>query len=514
MTDYDAPVVVGSKSLPPDPSLVMSIGLHHSLPTAIADLVDNSIDAEARNVLIRVLQLGGRAVGLLVIDDGKGMSDVDIDAAMTYAHKRDYDPAALGHFGLGLKAASLSQAETLSVWSRAWGCVPAGRLLNREAVGQDHRVSVLDSDQAARRLDGAEPGFPLETGTIVEWRDIRTFISSSDQDERDAWLEQTLDDIRTHLGVVLHRIIAAGRVQILVDVFDLDVGEAGAPRSVTPIDPFRYPVSGAHSYPRKLRIDLPEHGVEAFATAHIWPPRGNAPEFRLYGEPGRAHQGFYFYRRDRLLQAGGWNGVVNARPDLELGRVSVDITDEIQPYITINPEKSGLVLDATLAHAIEHTTFLEGAGTFATYLADVEGDTRRGRSRQRRPIDVIEPRGGFPGELLAAFEDSLQFKSTEEPVDIKWSALPTGTVFHVDRERRTLVLNSRYRTELVGYRSLDPNDAPVLKALFHLLMSRHFEGSYSGAREKPELDAWQVVLSAALESQVRQKNRRRSLGDD
>lgn len=69
MISNEFPQVVDTVTLRPDPSLVSAIGLHHSLPTAIADLVDNSIDAEAGNVLVRILQHGGRAVGLLVIDE-------------------------------------------------------------------------------------------------------------------------------------------------------------------------------------------------------------------------------------------------------------------------------------------------------------------------------------------------------------------------------------------------------------------------------------------------------------
>jgi Histidine kinase-, DNA gyrase B-, and HSP90-like ATPase len=506
VSSYDGPVVVGSKTLPPDPSLVSSIGLHHSLPTAIADLVDNSIDAEADRVLVRILQAGGRAVGLQVIDDGKGMDATTIDAAMTYARKRDYEEGALGHFGLGLKAASLSQADVLAVWSRARGCGAVGRLIDHQTVGRDHRVSELDSDQAAERLDTAAAGFEVVTGTIVEWRDVRTFLNSSNLDEQTSWLEQSINDIQNHLGLVLHRIFASGKLTVTIEVFDLSSGKAGVPRTVSEVNPFAYSRSGAADYPRKLLIEL--DGRAAGAVAHIWPPRSNASEFRLGGRPGREHQGFYFYRNDRLLQIGGWNGVVNPKPYYEFGRVAIDIGDVLQGHITINPEKSGLMLDATLAQALEAAGFDDGTGNFRDYLDDLEGGAREARKRNRRPIDVVEPRGGFPGDLLEAFEDSVRFNPDEDPVDIKWRALPPEIVFDVDRDRRTLWLNLRYRTTLVGHRSLDPDDAPVLKALFHLLASRHFEGSYAGAREKMELEAWQLILSAAVEVQARQQQAR------
>lgn len=514
MSTYDRPQVIGSRTLPPDPSLVSTIGLHHSLPTAIADLVDNSIDAEATNVLIRMLQRDGRIVGLVVIDDGKGMDDDTIDAAMTYAHKREYESDDLGHFGLGMKAASLSQADTLTVWSRAWGRTAAGRLIDRDKVGTDHSVSVLRSEQATQRLDACRPGFSVETGTIIEWRDVRNFLTSSDEDEQTTWLEQTLNDIRTHLGIVLHRILDAGRVKIMVDVLDLELDQPGVPRSVDPINPFGYPRSGNPAYPRDLRIELPGRSEPLVARAHIWPPRSTQPEFRLRGLPGKAHQGIYFYRHDRLLQIGGWNGLVNTQPDYELGRVAVDIDDDLQRFVTISPEKAGLTLDPTLVGAIETATFADGRGSFQDYLADLQLGSQQARSRQPRPVDIVEPRIGLPADVLDAFDDALEFKADEKPVDIKWRTLAIGTFFDIDRERRQLLLNARYRTALVGQHSLDPQDAPVLKTLLHLLVAELFEGFYHGSRDKRKEEAWQQVLDAALQEQLKQYESRNETSDE
>ena len=124
-----APRITRTRDVPPDPSIARAVGRHHTFETAIADLVDNSVDAGSRNVLVRFLQRGGAVVGLRLIDDGRGMDAVTIDEAMTFAKKRAYETGDLGHFGLGLKAASLSQADVLRVYSRKYGAQPAGRLI-------------------------------------------------------------------------------------------------------------------------------------------------------------------------------------------------------------------------------------------------------------------------------------------------------------------------------------------------------------------------------------------------
>lgn len=92
-----AVVPVSSVQVAPDPAITSTIGCHHSLGTAVADLVDNSIDAGARTVLIRFVLRDGAAVGLQVVDDGCGMDTRSIDAAMQYARPHERSEAALGH---------------------------------------------------------------------------------------------------------------------------------------------------------------------------------------------------------------------------------------------------------------------------------------------------------------------------------------------------------------------------------------------------------------------------------
>ncbi|MFF3122390.1 ATP-binding protein [Streptomyces sp. NPDC057908] len=78
----------------------------------------NSVDAGARNVVVSFLRDENRLVSLLVIDDGCGMNDDSLDTSMTVGGREGYSETALGHFGAGLKAASLPHADSLTVISR------------------------------------------------------------------------------------------------------------------------------------------------------------------------------------------------------------------------------------------------------------------------------------------------------------------------------------------------------------------------------------------------------------
>ncbi|UPW08128.1 ATP-binding protein [Gordonia terrae] len=462
-----------------------ALGLHHTTPTAVADLIDNSIDAGARHVLVRFLQSGRLVTGLRVVDDGKGMDADTADAAMRYGVARDYRDDELGHFGVGLKAASLSQADTVTVYSRALTHRPLGRRLTVEDRRDTPRVEVIREHEVTEVLAGAAPRFPFASGTIVEWRGIRTFPTAANPDEQVTWLESVVEDLLDWLGLVFHRLISRG-LAITIDVADETVGRAGAPRSVRAIDPVGYRASGAPGYP----ATLPVLGSDR-VTGHIWPARSSAPGYKLRGLPGRDSQGLFVYRNDRLLQAGGWLGVVRPRSDWAPARVVVELDALLAEHMTINPEKSGVTVDATFAtalHAALGHGFLDAA--VATAVA--------ARRVQRRPITVVEPGSGLPDEVADEFADTFAFVETADPVQIGWRVLPQDRFFEVDLDARALWLNARFRGRLGGRRRSSTVDVPVLRTLVYLLAQDMFDAVRHSARQVEQIDAWQRVLIAAL----------------
>ncbi|MGX5693987.1 ATP-binding protein [Dermacoccus abyssi] len=492
---YRLPSSSAMKPVEMDASLANDVGLHHTLSTALADLIDNSIDAGATEVLVRFLLEGSRPIGVQVIDDGHGMDRQDLERALTYAGHRDYDDAALGHFGVGLKAASVSQADVALVCSVRDGATPVGARLERSGERQAPRVGPLETADVESVLAscGLSGG---RAGTVVQWSDVRTFTSSADPDEQNRWTTETKDSLRRELGLVFHRIIATGRTRIEMDTFDVDLGFPGLVTSIEPTDPFGYRRSGHSTYPQELDLAMADGSRPVRATAHIWPSRSQSEAFNLGGRKGVDSQGLFVYRRDRLIQIGGWSGIVSPRPEWELARVSVDLDDEATEHARINPEKSGVVFSSDLRRAFETSTTAVTQATFSEYLAAAGGTERDGRRRTRRDITALPPGTGLAGPVRTAFEDALTL-SDDDPVEIRWKIIDPEEFFRVDRDARTLWLNLRYREALTGRKSRDVDDAPVVKALVHLLVNDMFEGSYPGAREKLKTEAWNAVLSTA-----------------
>lgn len=505
MSSASAPQPVGSRVVPPDPAITSAVGRSHNLVTAVADLVDNSIDAGATHILIRLRVEGARPVGLQVVDDASGMDSAEIDAAMTYAKKREYKGHDLGHFGIGLKAASLSQANTLLVWSKRYGSPPVGRRLRKETVHTGPVVEEFSTIDAAERLGDAGVDFVMDTGTIVEWQGVQTFLTSSSEDEQRAWTSRTTQELVTHLGLVLHRFLERRNLTIRVQTYDVSLDFAGPPRQVTAIDPFDYRGTGQAGYPKELPVVL----GEAVGTAHlhIWPHWDKGSGFVQGGRSASESQGLYVYRNDRLLQAGGWNSLATPSDDLAFARVALDLTVEMEKHVAINPEKAGTTFDDELRGAVTRARSTDGA-SFSSFRNDAKHAAKVARQRVASPIEAPLPGDGLPDRVRDAFSTHTEPNDTF-PIEIRWSLLPDDQVYDIDVDAHRLLLNARYRAAVVGRKSLDINDASVFKSLLLLLLEDHFVGTGSGARKKRENAAWQAILLAAIRAQSAQEGENR-----
>ena len=90
----------------------------YNFNTALADIVDNSVDAGAGNIDVRIQMDSDGDIMVTVADDGCGMNEKSLLDGMTYGAEGRTDSRRLGKFGLGLKTASTAFCRKLSVISR------------------------------------------------------------------------------------------------------------------------------------------------------------------------------------------------------------------------------------------------------------------------------------------------------------------------------------------------------------------------------------------------------------
>ncbi|RAJ61668.1 histidine kinase/DNA gyrase B/HSP90-like ATPase [Streptomyces sp. Amel2xB2] len=326
----------------PEPSgMVASLSsLGYSLPAAVADLVDNSISAGASSIDVE-FTWAGRDSWVAVVDNGTGMTTDELVTAMTVAARGPAivrSPTDLGRFGVGLKSASFSQARQLTVATAKTGDWSV-RTWDLDVIEETGEWRLLrDADDSTTRILDALRGAAGQ-GTVVLWRRLTGYYYSDTVTEGDERTQKQFyaEAARTesHLGMVFARFLTGNSRCMRV---------LGTP--VEPWDPFLSRHPSVQRLPvEQLRLGTGTVRVEAFVlpSAHRLPPT----EYEKAGGPRGwlDQQGFYVYRRDRLILAGDWLGQRGLRREekYNLARIAVDIPAETDVEWGVDVRKSSVV---------------------------------------------------------------------------------------------------------------------------------------------------------------------------
>lgn len=312
------------------------------LPVAIADLIDNAVDAGASRVHVGLLFRTGRPATLAIADNGRGMTQAELERAVSLQKDpRKQDGRSLGRYGAGLKAASFSLGRVLTIATRARLGAAIGAVLDQQHYRDNFEYSLLTASSATTILDSIWSGRRLgRTGTVLLISELSAMVPRSDTSQN-LFLEGFEKDLDVRLGLIFHRFIQSSRLTITKAkrLVGGELDEEFDVHEIAPVDPFGYPASGHRSYPMKLTIDTGRSKVPV--VLHLWPKQGRTKatrdqSYEILGRSGE-WQGFYFYRWDRLLQAGGWNGLLSQEPHMSYARLVVDLPpgsdDEFRPTV-------------------------------------------------------------------------------------------------------------------------------------------------------------------------------------
>jgi hypothetical protein len=301
----------------------------YEVATAVADLVDNSITAEASAVDIRFNPGKPSAIGIL--DNGKGMDAATLLEAMRHGSRSPEEPREatdLGRFGLGLKTASLSQCRRLTVVSRQSGCT-------RALVWDLEEVRLL-KDWIVGELDQGEiqkvpfiDELSETAGTLVVWEDLDRLAAGDPGDG--SVLSDRMREVSDHLSLVFHRFLSGARPELVLRV-------NGKP--LPAFDPF-LEAEGSESGPEEsIRVAEACITLRAFTLPHI-SRLTRAQIEKAGGEHGlRRQQGFYVYRSKRLLTWGTWFRLFKQEELTKLTRVRVDVPNSLDHLWCLDIKKS------------------------------------------------------------------------------------------------------------------------------------------------------------------------------
>ncbi|HEY9510268.1 MAG TPA: ATP-binding protein, partial [Verrucomicrobiae bacterium] len=315
----------GHEVIPSARRLIKSLrDMGYDFSQAVADVVDNSIAARATVVAIDV-EFDGDDSWVRIADNGKGMTPEKLREAMRYGAERDYEEDDLGKFGLGLKTASMSQCQCLSVasrWNRQRSDIVAYSW-DLDHIEKTNRWEILPLER-----NGIGPAIrhPLKNqiGTVVLWQRLDRILGYQQPYGENARkrLSQMCRELEIHLGMVFQRFISGEvsgkRFKILLNSNEVKTWDA---------------FCQSEPKTRKLhavRLPLEHEGIrgEVLLQPFVLPHQDDfsSPEaFRAASGPANwnQQQGFYIFRAGRMIQSGGWSNLRAPDEHTKLARVAV-----------------------------------------------------------------------------------------------------------------------------------------------------------------------------------------------
>ena len=320
--------------LPPyAPTLIESTrAIGYSLEAAVADIIDNSIAAGAKNVDINFFPIEGAYIAIL--DDGKGMNTAELNSAMQYGSKNPTDLRDLkdlGRFGLGLKTASLSQSRCLTVVTKQDDIIEARRWdIDHVTEMGSWSLLVLD-DAELSEIPHVDKLMGKPSGTLVVWQNLDK-LKAGELNFQQA-LGRKIDGVRDHLALVFHRYLS---------------GEKGITKLKITINGEKIPAADPFLIEKSVQAmddeTLVVHGQKIIVRPYILPhvSKMTQDEIKsLGGKEGlRRQQGFYVYRNKRLLVWGTWFRMMRQGDLSKLARIQVDIPNTLDDLWTLDIKKS------------------------------------------------------------------------------------------------------------------------------------------------------------------------------
>lgn len=315
----------------------------YSLNTAISDLIDNSITAKASNVWID-FEWDDEKTWISISDDGIGMDEEKLKNAMKIGSQSPLLPREkndLGRFGLGLKSASFSQSQVMTVITKTESSDFFARTWDINFVQKEEEwiMGVPDADEdknLKKRLK------KLKSGTTVYLQELDG-LDLTDKDTAKRHFFIKINELKEHLETYFHRFLSKNNFKIIINDNEL-----------FPWDPFLEGLSE--------ELDSEEmHNDLISIKSYILPHKDslknkNDIEKRKKAEgiKGWQHQqGFYIYRNERLIVNGEWLGNENPLIDQQLGRIKVDIPNSLDREWEVDVMKSKITPKGNIRDSLD-----------------------------------------------------------------------------------------------------------------------------------------------------------------
>lgn len=312
-------------------SSLRSVG--YTPETAIADIVDNSLSANASIVKIEFDWDNQR---FIITDNGEGMSKQELLKSMSIGSSDPFSERNiqdLGRFGMGMKTASFSLGKKLTVLTKSSDCI-SNACWDLNYVRDNDRWDILIEEQSSEFISTLSDRLSdYYNGTVICISDIDKVIASVSSVEKKKFFKM-IDNVKYHLSLVFHRFIESGKISIMVN-----------DTMLVPWNPF-IPENNARQELESEEVI--ENGHKVIIKPYILPHNtkfSNDDEVKAAGgyKGWLQHQGFYVYRNERLIIYGTWFGLLKKEMPFNLARIQLDIYSDSDFDWQIDIKKSKAV---------------------------------------------------------------------------------------------------------------------------------------------------------------------------
>ena len=321
-------------------------GSTYTFATAIADLIDNSIEARATQIDL-VVDL--ERFEVILLDNGNGMSDsVHHESMKVAAETRDYSASDLGKYGTGMKAASLSQAKRLIVATRE----ASSAKCSVRCLDVDHVVKTNDWGRVTQVL--AFESLPLAAqhhlnkthGTVIVWQNLDRVFGDRElsEEKKKSELMSMSESTEQHVSLVFHKFLT-GEVK---GYKKIEITLNGS--SLTAWDPFARKEKTILLSEKDVVIG--SQGGKAIVKTYVLPgdKEWSSSEAKAISSGPKNFnnaQGFYVYRNGRLIIGGGWQRFRSIDPHVSCARISLELDSSVDHILKVPVDKSSITIPQT-----------------------------------------------------------------------------------------------------------------------------------------------------------------------
>ena len=387
-----------------------SIG--YSMPSAVADIIDNSISADAKNIDLIAPSLTDPV--LFIVDDGCGMDQDELDIAMTFGGaincQEDRPKNDLGRFGMGLKTASLSQCTKLEVISKKDGSFVGGcwDLAYIKKNDTWNYIVIPDAECRSKVKGTILSDDEITSGTAVIWSHFDRLRESATNkfDEFSNQMSKTCKK----LSLIFHRYLAGEEgINKIRITYNKNV--------LRPIDPF---LTGEIAEVAKVKtIPLNNDVITVHCHKLPYPDKLTKEQLnRAQLEDGSTlleTQGFYVYRNKRLIDYGTWFGLASKKDKTKLSRIQIDIPNTLDSVWSLDIKKSRAIPPEKIRDDLKQileTNAIKSKKTYTTRARKKDSGTYW--VREVTPSNTIEYTINDDHPLIKDFKSKLTSEQQRE----------------------------------------------------------------------------------------------------